>query len=149
MVHTRHPFLVSKGGQRTASECFSLFYIFKTPSFPSKTRVFKNSVLFPKTRVFKTPSFPSKNPSFQKLRPFPKNPCFQNSVLFIKGRSFHSIVLTQNSVFYQKFRAFFQKFRGFSKIPCFFKTSVFLKIPRSKPRPFITRTGFSLKFIFQ
>ena len=52
------------------------------------------------------------------------NSSFVQKTGFLKDRSFYYIV----------------------KIPCFFKTSVFLKIPRSKDRPFYQRTEFSLKF---
>ena len=47
-----------------------------------------------------------------------------------------------------KDRPFLPKDGVFIKIPCFFKTSVFLKIPRSKDRPFYQRTEFSLKVDF-
>ena len=96
-----------------------------------KTRVFKKTVLF------------IRNPGFQKTVLFIKNPGFQKTALFIKNSVF---TLYGSGPVFQKTVLFYQRTEFSLKFRVFFKTSVFLKIPRSKDRPFYQRTEFSLKF---
>ena len=83
-------------------------------------------------------TFFCRNYNFSKLRTF-KNTYFQNYVLS-ESRTFQNYVLLKNTYF-SELRTFHNyvlsksrtlKTRTFCRIPCFFRTSVFLKIPRSK-----------------
>ena len=112
------------------------FYISKTHPF-KKNPGFQNPVLS-KPRPFKTPSFQkprpfSKNPGFQKPRPFSKNPGFQkprpfSKTPFILEKTVQKFQVFKNSVFFQNFRV--------------------LKIPRSKVRPFLPKSGVFIKTRF-
>ena len=87
-----------------------------------------------------------KNPMALSVIGFPS---FIHTACKQKDRPFHQklrLYLIWKWTCLSKDRPFLSKDGVFIKIPCFFKTSVFLKIPRSKHRPFYQRTEFSLKF---
>ena len=79
----------------------------------------------------------SKPRPFQKLYPFSKTPGFQNPVLS------KTPLISENPGFQNPVHFQIPRY----KIPCFFKTSVFLKF-HSKVRLFLSNPGVFIKAVF-
>ena len=93
-----------------------------------------------KTRTFQKISYFPKSCTFEKLD-------FQNLVLS-KSRTFQNLALFKNSIFKSSYfqNRVLSKLVLFTEFRAFFKTSVFLKIPRSK---FISNSPTKIPCFFQ